>query len=200
LPHEEAQAVNNDPLYISFYSVVVKRSAVARSYPGGVEEFDRTFGAARSSDALSVMVAMSLSDVDWRLDRLFAAGLIPGADIAVAEMHHGPLLTCPGVAFSSNGIEFTPKWSAVAVEGPEGAVGSRDGREAYTPGNAFEYSWSPPGALESQEAPEAEAPEPLATPEAPRATDSTSPRRVVFGSGPVHWLYDDDDDEDDVGE
>jgi len=187
--------VNNDPLFISFYTIIVKRSAVVRSYPGGPEEFDRVLEPSRSNRDLFGVVRMSPTDADWTLDKLFVADLVPGVDLAVGEMHHGPLLTCPGVAFRPNGMEFVPEWTAEAVEALKGAVRSWDGRKAYTPGNALGYSWSPPATRETQEAPNAEPPKPQATPQVTRVADgSRSPTRVVFGSGPVHWLYHDDEE------
>lgn len=189
--------MNNDPFHISFYTIIVKRSAVVRSYPGGPVEFDRALEPSRSNRELFGVVRMSPADVDWTLDKLFAAGLVPGVDLAVGEMHHGPLLTCPGVAFRSNGVEFVPEWTAEAIEAPEGAVGSWDGREAYTPGNALGYSWSSPAPRESQEAPEAEVHGSQATLQVTKAAEgSPPPTRVVFGSGPVHWLYHDDEPDD----
>ena len=186
--------MDNDPLYISFYTIVVKRSAVVRSYPGGPEDFDRALEPSRRNRELFGFVRMSPADVDWTLDKLFAAGLVPGVDLAIGEMHHGPLLECPGVAFRSDGIEFVPKWTAEAVEAPEGAVGSWNGQEAYTPGNALGYSWSPPAARHSEEAPEGEPPEQQTAPKVTSAAEgSRPPTRAVFGSGPVHWLYHDDE-------
>jgi hypothetical protein len=200
LSKEEAQAVNNEPLGIHFHSVIVKRSAVARSYQGGLEEFDRVH-PSRKNDELSAFSAMSLDDVDGRLDQLFAAGLVPGVDVAVAEMHHGPILTCPGTAFRSDDALFFPSWTVEAVEAPDGAVGSWVGREAYTPDNAFGYYWQPPDAGGGSQGSPTEEPqalpasEPNAGPQLPGDPVRTGPRRVVFGSGPVHWLYDDDQED-----
>jgi hypothetical protein len=190
--------VNNEPLPVHLHSVIVKRSSVTKSYPGGLEEFDRVH-PSRQNEELSVLSAMSLSDVDWLLDKLFAAGLVPGVDVAVAEMRHGPILTCPGVAFRSDEAMFFPSWTVEVCEPPENAGGSWNGGEAYTPDNAFGYFWLPPGIEAHQEAPRAVMPEPIAP--APQAAEAApneaeggrGPTRVVFGSGPVHWLYHDDE-------
>jgi hypothetical protein len=53
---------------------------------------------------------MSLNDVEHVLGELDRGGVIPGRDVAVADMMHGPLLTCPGILFENVADDFTPEW------------------------------------------------------------------------------------------
>lgn len=141
-----AQATDpNAAVPVSLFSIIVKKSAVARSYPGGPIAFDKTLGPAKGSDTLYLLSCMSLGDVDSVLNRLFAQGLIPGLDLAVAEMSLGPLLECPGVTFVSEG-DFPACWAVKADAALEDASGSWDGkkRTAYTPGNPLGYGWTAP--------------------------------------------------------
>lgn len=175
----------SEPLFVSLFSIIVKRAAVARSFPGDVEEFERVYEPARKNGALFLLVRMSLNDVDHVLDRLFAQGLIPGQDIAVAGMVQGPLLECPGVVFETDDTEdvLFPSWTANVAsdpEAPEAPEAFWNGCTAFSP-NTLDYLWEAP-----------RRPEVELSHEAVKQT----PRRVVFGTGPVHWLYDDDDDSD----
>jgi hypothetical protein len=65
-----------------------------------------------------MLVAMSAADVDHLLGQLQPLGLVPGEDIAVADMMDGPLLECPGVAFVNVGPAFPAQWMVNADEGP----------------------------------------------------------------------------------
>lgn len=163
--------MNDEPLHISFYSVVVKRKALSTRYPGGAEEFDRVL-AARSNDALSLAVTMSLDDANRLFTRLHKAGLVPGEDFGLVGMYDGVLVPCHGIRIVRDEDELGVVCDrhAVADEGYR-----------YQPEDEA-YSWQPP--------------EPEVVPEAPQDAVSSGPRRVVFGSGAVHWLYDDDDDDD----
>jgi hypothetical protein len=171
LSSKEAHAVNNDPLYVSFYSIVVKRSAVTLNYPGGLKEFDRVLEPARSSDALSVVVRMSLADANLASVRLYEGGLTPGEDFGLYEMHNGALAPCNGVRVIEQASETGLFQSRTVVADP-----------SYRYEQAAEhYTWQPPEAK-------------VAT-EPAKDTGSSGPRRVVFGSGPVHWFFDDDEED-----
>lgn len=113
---------------------------------------------------------MSLGDVSRILNRLYAEGLIPGDDCAVADMHHGALFPCHGIRVSELRGEdrVFPAW--VAEMDPSYRCEPED----------MAFSWWPP--------------EPPAAPAPPKEPGSKRPpTHVVFGTGPVHWLYHDDD-------
>lgn len=124
---------DNDPWALPgiFYSVLVKRAAVARSYPGGVEAFERREQPIKKNGALFLLVSMDADGVDRHLLRLWEAGIVPGEDVAVGDMRQGPLLECPGIAFSSDGELLFPTW-AVNVD------------PAYNPPGAAADRWQPP--------------------------------------------------------
>ncbi|MBC2665680.1 hypothetical protein H7F51_09100 [Novosphingobium flavum] len=174
------------PLYVSFYSIVVKREAVTRSFPGGLDEFDRVHQAARANEHLSVLVRMSMLDVDLVFQKLHAAGLIPGEDFGLMEMHQGVLLACRGIRGIGKEREaFIMEWWAQFD--PTYVAQPEDGVDQWVPPDEREPDHDeavPP-------APPSVANEPAASPK-----NKSGPRRVVFRTGPVHYLYDDDDDEE----
>jgi len=107
----------DDPLalHASFYSVVVKASAVTRSFPGGIEGFDAQLRITRRTTSLLLLVYMSVGDVEHVLDKLQRAGLEPGEDLAVGDMMLGPLLPCPGIVFEDVGDGPISKWTVTAI-------------------------------------------------------------------------------------
>lgn len=115
----------------SFYSVIVKRDAVVRSYPGGTEEFERCEQPAQKNGALFLLVSMDADGIDRHLSRLWEAGIVPGEDAAVGDMRHGPLLECPGIAFSSDGDLLFPRWTVNADT-------------TYSPSGTAADRWQPP--------------------------------------------------------
>ncbi|MDE2563247.1 MAG: hypothetical protein KGL48_13475 [Sphingomonadales bacterium] len=94
----------------AFFSIIVKRAAVVRSYPGGVERFERLY-LPRKNGALFLVTRMSTGDVEFVLEELNEVDVVPGQDLAVADMVHGPLLQCPGLTFACEEDEFAPRWS-----------------------------------------------------------------------------------------
>jgi prophage antirepressor-like protein len=83
--------VNNDPLVISFYSVIARRSAVVRSYAGGPEALDQALEPSKSNRELFGFVRMSLPNVDRALDKLFAAGPAPEEPKTAEVVHTLPV-------------------------------------------------------------------------------------------------------------
>lgn len=102
---------------ITFYSTLVLREAVARSYPGGLLAFERRFQPAQSTRALAKLVRMSVGDTEHLLGELNAAGLVPGVDVAVADMMQGPLLECPEIIIEGED-DLLGRWLASACGGP----------------------------------------------------------------------------------
>lgn len=105
-------AMPDDPwaLPAIFYSIIVKREAVVRSYLDGPEEFEQRFQPARKNGALYLLTVMSLMDAEAVLGKLNENGVIPGEDIAVADMVQGPMLECPGLAFRRVGQLLNTRW------------------------------------------------------------------------------------------
>lgn len=165
--------MSNDPWSLagSFFSIVVKRAAVIQSFSGAVGSFERVHQPARKNGALFLLARMSLEDVETALAQLNEEGLVPGVDVAAAELHRGPILPCPGIVFTSSGDPLFPTWTV----------------------NVDPHFVEPPRSAESARPAPASAPP---TPTVPKDEGRRPPTRVVFGSGPVHWLYHDDDDED----
>jgi hypothetical protein len=106
-----------EALDITFYSILVLREAVVRSYAGGLKAFDQDFLPARPSQAIAKLVRMSAGDTEHLLGQLNAAGLVLGVDFAVADMMEGPLLECPGIIFEGTD-GFPPRWLASALCAP----------------------------------------------------------------------------------
>lgn len=103
----------HDPwaLPVVFYSIIVKRDAVTRSYPGGVDEFKRVHPPYRKNGALFLLAQMSRPDTEYVLSKLNDAGVIPGQDVAVGDMSGGAILECPGVRFWSDDSDAFPgRW------------------------------------------------------------------------------------------
>jgi hypothetical protein len=98
-------------LSAAFYSVIIKRAAVIRSFPGEVEAFERHYQPPQKNGALFLLPMMSLDGVEHVLGRLAEAGVIPGEDVAVADMRHGPLLVCGGIEFENVADEWMAKWT-----------------------------------------------------------------------------------------
>lgn len=101
------------------FSIVVKADAVDRSFPGGRDRFIALYRPQFRNGALFGLVAMSVDSVEHALGQLNDNGLLPGQDVAVGDMMHGPILSCPGVVFIRGGDEFMPRW-CVNVDGLTG--------------------------------------------------------------------------------
>lgn len=83
------------------YSIIVKRDAVIRSFPDGIEGFERAYSPAKNG-ALFRVVCMNFQDLDAILQELEDNGLVAGRDVAAVDMMHGPLLESEGVVFTTN--------------------------------------------------------------------------------------------------
>lgn len=163
-------------LRVHFTSVIVKAASVAGSYPEGVEAFRRRFGLDDQDGELLRLPCMSGLDMELRLDQLEASGLRPGTDVAVCNMHQGPLLECDGIRFQNQPPgDFMSEWWAYA-----------------------DPDYSAPAAPQAADRAEvsAAAPQVPADPPASPVKPSGGPwRRVSFGSGPIHWIGGDDEDD-----
>lgn len=96
----------------SFFSVVVRRDRVAERFPGGCHAFDAALQPARSNGDLSVLVTMSMDDADRVFSKLHHAGLRPGEDFGLVDMHQGALLPCHGVrTIGTERCEFVYEWA-----------------------------------------------------------------------------------------
>lgn len=107
----------DDPnaLRISFFSIVIKAAAAVRSFPDGVEGLDRRFCISRRNSALLIVVCMSAQDAEHMLRELDRAGVRPGEDLAVGDMHQGVLLPCPGIVFEEIGGGPLPIWNVTFI-------------------------------------------------------------------------------------
>lgn len=161
------------PLLVTFKSIIIKRSALARSYPGGVEGFISRYRLPPQVGQLSSLSCMSLYDVEDILAQLNKAGIISGQDIAVCDMHEGPLLHCNSIRFERDNTEdFLSCWFAY-----------------YDPAyEAVEASGEPCAPPEPMVA------EPPPAPTVTSGKEESAPwHRVTFRTGPVHWIGEEDD-------
>lgn len=101
-------------LPVGCYSVIVKRDAIHRSFPGGVRAFEQTHKPTRKSWLLYLLMAFTREAADRVVARLAEDGLRPGVDVAVADKVRRPVLKCPGVVFIDYGhhqwaVDFVPE-------------------------------------------------------------------------------------------
>ena len=70
------RSMTSDPwaLPAHFYSIIIKRQAIIRSFPGGVGEFERVHSPGKNG-ALFQIGCMSHQDTDYVLSQLNDAGL-----------------------------------------------------------------------------------------------------------------------------
>lgn len=162
--------MTRDPwaLPIAYHSIMVKRDAVARKFPGGVEEFECVHPVYSKNGGLFLIARLTQSETEPVLERLNAAGIIPGRDVAVCAVSEGELLHCPGVRI----------WQM----GPQAGEGGWFANVADT---APQAPFPPPAKHHVPTAPTSL--KPLRT---------SSPRRVVGSL--VHHIYDDEDEDEEV--
>jgi hypothetical protein len=109
-----APGLADEGLRVSHYSIVIKREAVGKRFPGGTEEFDRIHEPARSNGALSILVRMSLLDADLVFQKLHSVGLVPQEDFGLVDMQQGVLVPCHGIR--GFGKELAPLVMAWSVQ------------------------------------------------------------------------------------
>jgi hypothetical protein len=109
--------VTPGPLPIHFFTIVVKASAVDRSFPGGRKAFIGAHDPKSHNGSLFCLSSMGPESVDWHLTRLEAAGIVLGMDAALADMTDGPQVDCPGLLFKCEGDWFGARWSVAACAG-----------------------------------------------------------------------------------
>lgn len=159
----------------------MKREAATHCYLGGLEDLERVLKHARSNADLYVLPRMSLDDADLVSVKLHAAGMVPGEDFGLFGMFNGALLPCNGIRpIGDERAPFVVEWR-VQLD-----------RDYVVPPEAEGYDWQPPEAEERRAAIERVEAQALEVPRSPTAP----PRRVVFRTGPVHWAYDDDDEDE----
>lgn len=113
MPHDP------DALPIGYYSVVIRKPAIASRFPGGLDGLRRQFGDGwQQNAALVVLIRMSMADIEQIVAELEAAEIRAGEDFAVGDMMLGQLLPCPGILFEAVGDGFMPSWTVKA--GPPG--------------------------------------------------------------------------------
>ncbi|WP_121120058.1 hypothetical protein [Croceibacterium ferulae] len=163
-----------NPLPVHFQSVIVKRSAVARSYPDGVQAFIERYRPNCPEGQLFSLTCMSWEDVEYILAGWNGLGIIAGEDVAVCDMHLGPLLHCNGIRLEFDGAEeFFGTWFTFYDP-------------AYVAPQVPKKQFGPPEPPVVAEEPTA----PFVPPEVPEGTPW---RRVTFGSGAIHWIGGDED-------
>lgn len=95
---------------IRFMTVVLRKDAIDRVYPGGREAF-RQSHPHDEDEHLVALSFMASSYVETFESSLAAIGFVRGRDYAIGEMFHGELLACDGVRFRQPRGFMTP-WEA----------------------------------------------------------------------------------------
>ena len=99
---------------ISFITAVVKKSAVRKLYPAGIDGFRRDFPGAREDAYLFGLASMPGGEFQEILDRLTSAGLDLAHCCAIGEMFSGEDEACPGIKFSQT-VQWPPRWEAQLI-------------------------------------------------------------------------------------
>lgn len=99
---------------IACLTVLVKKSALRRAYPGGVEAFARDFRHGDEDARLLAFAFMASAEAWAFLDVLAAMGLRPGRDVALGDAFIGPLQPCAGIAFAQEEGCLMGGWHARA--------------------------------------------------------------------------------------
>lgn len=168
---------------VAFHSVVVRRDAVAKRFPGGTDQFDRTFKSTRGNADLTLLVSMSMDDADLVFSKLHRAGLVPGDAFGLVGMHQGVMVPCHGVR--AIGIERAPLVVEWLVQ--------FDPDYRYQPEDvALEWN-APPASIAATPTPEAE---PVTVPTGPQVTAGRrwEPGVGLRGGGLFHRFGGDDGD------
>jgi hypothetical protein len=94
-------------------TLLIKKSFLGQSYPGGVAGFLATHHA-REYEHLVRFVSMSYGDIQQVLDGLCAVGVDVEQACAIAECHTGPVASCPGIDFYTTSMPNAkwPSWEA----------------------------------------------------------------------------------------
>jgi hypothetical protein len=99
---------------IRHFTLVIRKSALATRYPGGVDAFRRRYrGAMEDADLIGV-AAMAAPYLDQTIDTFRALGIDVKQSCAIADMLLGTMDPCPGIEIfrvSTPQDEF-PAWRA----------------------------------------------------------------------------------------
>jgi len=169
------------PLRVHAITIIVKYSAVVRSYPGGIAQFLARYRTPYRSGELIALSCMSLGSAGQVLAGLESVGIIPGQDVALCDIHRGPVVPCDGIRLEeANPGEVPALWFAY-----------------------FDASYTAPGAPAEPTGPSelpaisdrADAQEPTGAEKPPQDTSGRPLTFVAFRTGPIHWVYDDDEED-----
>lgn len=94
-------------------TLLIKKSCLAQSYPGGVACFLATH-LAREYEHLVRYISMSSGEIQQVLDGLIAVGVGINQACAIAEYSSGPVMSCPGIDFYTTSMPNAkwPLWEA----------------------------------------------------------------------------------------
>ena len=97
-------------------TLLIKKSCLAQSYPGGVAGFLATH-LAREYEHLVRYISMSSGEIQQVVDGLIAVGVDINQACAIAEYSTGPVMSCPGIDFYTTSMPNArvPAWEARLV-------------------------------------------------------------------------------------
>ncbi len=99
-------------IQIHCMTVVLKKTAIESTYPGGLTWFLRCYPKAMRDERLVGVVFMSSADVEQFIDVLHAIGFDLANGCAVGDMHVGVLESCEGIQFTPIGKRRFDGWLA----------------------------------------------------------------------------------------
>ncbi len=115
---------------VSFFSAVIKKSAVRKLYDGGEERFRGDYPFAGEDHQLFNIGCMSGGEFGEIVDDLVKAGLDYDNSFALGEMNFGESKPCPGIQFEKVSGGIFPRWSArLTSDSPE--VMAAEGAKLY---------------------------------------------------------------------
>lgn len=97
---------------ISFMTIVLLKSCVKKSYPGGIQLFKESFPDATEDEFLYGLVYMSSGEAQETLDALSLNGIDAAKCCAVGDFMSGEIDHHPKIVFSNQGKDFPPVWVA----------------------------------------------------------------------------------------
>lgn len=102
-------------------TVLIRKSAVDRVYPGGLQAFREDYPRNAEDPDLLGITFMASGEALQFVDVLAAIGFEPGREVGIGDMFLGEVLPCEEVTFLPDGPGPLTGWRAAVVT-PEGRL------------------------------------------------------------------------------